>query len=88
MVQRAVINAVKINLNVPLTLVGWGATEVSMNDCHHYVLSKLFSVIFALNPIRKFLFYTFSHTMTTQKPTFYNGCTLDLNGNISLGMNA
>ena len=33
MVQKAIINAAKVKkLNDPLTLVGWGATEVSFND--------------------------------------------------------
>ena len=32
MVQKAIINAAKEKLNDPLTLVGWGATEVSFNN--------------------------------------------------------
>ena len=36
-VQKAVINAVKVKLEDPLTLVGWGATEVSFQDHTNFV---------------------------------------------------
>ena len=32
MVKKAIINAAKVKLHDPLTLVGWGATEISFNN--------------------------------------------------------
>ena len=41
MVQKAIINAAKVKLNDPLTLVGWGATEVLTEIPKTNILQRL-----------------------------------------------
>ena len=41
MVQKAIINAAKVKLNDPLTLVGWGATEVRTEIPKTNILQRL-----------------------------------------------